>query len=327
MVEGDIKANSILYSGLSLRDVSSELKLKNAKLSMPNLRMSVLNGSISGPVNFDLGKDPMPGAVSLNLANFSVGPLIKNHTSFPPVITGSAGGKISLSFAGTSAASLQKSAKGDGNIELKDGVLRGVDLVNGLMDQWAKSPAVKKLALQSLGPAINRNIANETKFSELDAQFDLASGRIKIKNAVMDIPEGTVVVSGSVGLDQTVDLKGKIKLSKPITKQVMGDAGKWAEKQSGGAVAASALDLLLDDGSLVLPFHMTGAWPKPSLVFDAKAYSFTVEQNIKKQAPKKIIEQIVGEKKAKEINDEVIKKVDDAIGDEGRKLFESLFPK
>jgi uncharacterized protein involved in outer membrane biogenesis len=325
-VQGKIRADSLFASGVGISNLSSKVSLKKGVLSMPDLKMAVLGGSVSGPVSLDLNRESMPGDVSLNLTGFVVESLMKKFTGFPAVLSGTGGGKVSVSFAGTSTAALKK-ARGKGHIDIDNGKLKGLDLVDGLISQWARSEAVKKVVMRSLEPSIKTSIGEETPFKELDARFDLGSGKIEISRAVMDIPEGSATFSGWVGMDGAVSLNGRIRLSRAITSRTMAEARKWVVKQSGGQIGGSALDLLLDEGRLVLPFSLTGAWPKPKLLFDARAYGKTVERNLKKQAPKKIIEQVVGEEKAKEIEKEVKKKVEEVLGEEGRKILEGILPR
>ncbi len=334
VVNGDITANKVLYSGLDLTGLATKLSLKNGKLDLPEFKANVLGGSVSGPMNFNLAQAPLSGQVNLNLGGFVMQELIKRFTSYPQVINGTAKGRLNLDFAGTSVKAISKTVGGNGTVDIQDGSVKGLDLVNGLLEQWAGSDAVKKVALQSLAPSIKRSIGDKTDFKEINASLDLATGNINLKKAVMEIAEGRAVFNGKIGFDSSLDLTGEIQFNPAITNQVMAPARSWIEKQSGGAVSGNILDLLLVDGRLVLPFAVKGAWPKPGLALDGAAYSRTVNQNLKSQPPEKVIENLVGEKGKKQIEDqtkkaqeELKKKAGEIGGEEAQKFLDGLMPK
>lgn len=327
IVDGKINADKIILDGLHINNLSSNFTIKKGTLSTSDFRMSILGGSVSGPMSFDLNQDPMPGNISLALAGFRVESLLKKFTTYPPVITGEAKGNISLSFTGTSAGAIRRTARGKAGVEIMDGTLRGVDLVDGLLSQWAESDAVKKVIMQSLSPSIKTSVAEETRFKQMDAKLKIRPGTIEVKKSTLKLTEGKAVFKGAIGFDSSVDLMGKIYMSKKVTNQNMKEARKWVEKNSGGAIRGSVLDILIEDGRLILPFALKGTWPKPALTFNATAYGLTVKDNLKNQTPDKIIEQIVGKEQKKQIEEEVKKKIEEILGEEGKKLLDSIFPK
>ena len=150
----------------------------------------------------------------------------------------------------------------------------------------------------------------------------------------MDVSEGTAFLDGSVGMDKSVDINGVLKLNKSTTDKLMKEARKWVEKQSGGSIRGGVLDVLLNDGRLELPFSASGVFPRLKLKLDSKSYSSIVDQNLKNQSAKDIIDKVVpkeqkdkAQKEVDKAKDDLQKKAEEALGEEGKKLLEGMFPK
>lgn len=323
-ITGRVAVGKAIYKQTDVSAISGNLSLKQAQLSIPDLKLSMLGGSMSGPVSLDLGREALAGNVSANLGGFMIDGLIKKFTTFPVVVTGEATGNLALGFVGSDAGAIAKTAKGNGKIKLNNGELRGLDLVNGLIEQWAGSPQVKELVRQNLSGVIKRNVGESTPFKDLSAELDLATGKIKLQRAVIDISEGEVEVTGTVGLDRSVDLRGRTRLSKEVSQRLMAQVKPWIEKQSGGQVSGEVVNLLLDDGRLILPFSLKGAWPKPTLLFDAQGYNQTVKKNLKNQTPEQLLETVVGKEKKEELERQAQEQINRAVGDIGRETQKAI---
>ncbi len=317
-VRGELKVKRAVYKGMEIKDIQAKPKLDKGVLDVQGIRALVHGSPVAGSAKMDLSKDPLSGEVNVDAQGVPVQPLINRFSSYPSAIKGNAFGQLSLSFSGTDAETLKQTASGKGDVKIKQGAVMGVDMVDGLISQWAKSDAVRTIAKNNLSPAVKEEVGEETPFQDLVASFNIAGQKIVFDQSRMQTSEGDLVMDGHVGLDGAADLGGKLRLTKKYSRELMAEAGKWVEKQTGGVIKKSALELLLEDGRLVLPFSLEGKWPDPALKFDAEAYGSMVGDNVKSQTLEDVVDQVIGEENKEKAKKEMEKA--------GKKFIEDLFP-
>jgi len=89
---------------------------------------------------------------------------------------------------------VMKSLNGNGSLSTKDLSLSDVKFINQVAD-IVKKPSLK-----------------ETKVKDLNIDFTIAEGRVTTKPFDIKMGDYTMNLSGSTGLDQTIDYRGKITL-------------------------------------------------------------------------------------------------------------------
>jgi len=339
-VAGKLSATKLIYQKMEMDNFYAEVKLADGVLTIPSTSMRAFDAPVKGSAKMDLAKSPLPGQVSVSTQGLPIESVIKHLSDYPAVIKGAAGGSISLSFRGTESASLQRTATGGGDVRLDNGSVQGVDFVGGLLSQWSDSGPVRNLAQGSLSPAVKTSISEQTSFDNITAAVKLKDGKVRFNKAAMEVKDGVVLMDGAVGLDKSVDLSGRLRLSRQRSRELLEQAGAYVEDSSGGSIKSTALNMLLDDGRLVLPFKLTGAWPRPKLALDLEAYGAIVSRNMREQAAGALIDTLLGGKKEEEPEQEEGAKEGEpeeeeekekdprkVLEEEGRKLLEDLIPR
>jgi len=334
VIDGKINADRVVYKNMEIKSIKASPVFTKGVLSVPDTSLILFDSPVKGPVKLDFTGKDLKGDLDISTEGIPLERVIKQFTEFPAILSGDVFGGVNMSFEGTDSVTLTKTANGSGKIGVQKGVLKGLDLVDGLINQWASSEAVRNVVRRSLAPTIETNIGKNTPFQDLVTRLKIDKGRFHLEKTELDVSEGTAFLDGSVGMDKSVDINGVLKLNKSTTDKLMKEARKWVEKQSGGSVKGGVLDVLLDDGRLVLPFSASGLFPRLKLKLDSKSYSSIVDQNLKNQSAKDIIDKVVPkeqkEKAQKEVDkakDDLQKKAEEALGEEGKKLLEGMFPK
>ncbi|MFO8056246.1 MAG: AsmA family protein [bacterium] len=334
VIAGTVKADRVVYKDMEIKNINASPSLKKDILTVPDTSLLVFDAPVKGPVKLDFTGKDLTGDLDISTEGIPLERVIKKFTEFPALLTGDVFGGVNLTFKGTDSVKLTKTANGSGRIKLQKGVLKGMDLVDGLLNQWASSKAVKNVVRRSLDPAISKEVGEETPFQDLVTTLKINKGRFHLDKSSLNLSEGMASLQGSVGMDKTIDMNGTLKLNKSTTDELMKEAGKWIEKQSGGSVKSGILNVLLEDGRLVLPFSMGGVFPKPKLAFDSRAYSASVERNLKNRSAREIIDQVAtdeqkakGQKEADKAKKDLQKKAEDALGEKGKDILDGLLPK
>ena len=192
----------ILFGTLSIDKLNGNLIIKDSKVNMKNLAMNTMGGSVVTNGYYstaDKEKPEMNAGFSMKEISFSqaykdldmvqkLAPVFEN-------LKGNFSGKMNIqTLLDAQMSPIMETVKGDGSLSTRDISLSGVTTIDRIAD------AVKKPELKDI------------KVKDLAIDFTIDKGRIS--TTPFDIKMGDYVMnlSGSTGLDQTIDYSGKIKL-------------------------------------------------------------------------------------------------------------------
>src|SRR5262249_24010542 len=157
---------------------------------------------------------------------------------------------VSLAGAGKAPGAVRRSLDGTIRLEMRDGVMRGVDLVDEIL---RGSTGVERLA--TLVPAALRQKrpdlfgAADTRFEEVRASARVADGRARTDDLVMRTASYRMSGQGSVGLDGTIDMTVILLAGPALTADVLASVkdARWVKNE---------------DGLLEVPIHLGGRLPR-----------------------------------------------------------------
>jgi hypothetical protein len=159
---------------------------------------------------------------------------------------------------------------GDGAFEVRDGVVRGVDLV-GTVLQFLKNPS-EPAAAAGEAPA-------ETRFRSLTAAMSLRGGRAALSLLHMDSDDFTLEASGTAVLTgkTALDLRTEMRLSEQISRRFPPDSGVG--------------QLLSDKEQLAIPVIIKGTVAEPQILPDAKLLA----KRTGKRLSDRVLNEVMGE--------------------------------
>jgi len=145
---------------------------------------------------------------------------------------------------------VRRSLDGTVRLDVRDGVLRGVDLVDEILRGATGVERIANLvpgALRKKRPDLFGTA--ETRFEELRASARIANGRARTDDLVMRTSSYRVSGRGSVGLDGALDLTAVLLAGPELTADVVATAkdARWVEN---------------DQGLLEVPIHLGGKLPR-----------------------------------------------------------------
>ena len=194
--------NEVLMAKMKFSDVKGLLIVKDSKVDMQNLSLNtmgggvVVNGSYATPAN-----NPARLDAGFALNNISFAQAYKELDmvqQFAPIFSnlkGNFSGNMKVNtLLDDQMSPVMKSLNGNGSLTTKDLSLSDVKFINQVAD-IVKKPSLK-----------------ETKVKDLKIDFTIAEGRVNTKPFDIKMGDYTMSLSGSTGLDQTIDYRGKITL-------------------------------------------------------------------------------------------------------------------
>lgn len=192
----------VLMNKMKFADVNGLLVIKDSKVDMQNLSLNTMGGGVV--VN---GSYATPAAeqarlnAGFKLSNIGFAQAYKELDmvqQFAPIFSnlkGNFSGSVNVNtLLDDNMSPVMKSLNGNGSLSTKDLSLSDVKFINQVAD-IVKKPSLK-----------------ETKVKDLNIDFTIAEGRVTTKPFDIKMGDYTMNLSGSTGLDQTIDYRGKITL-------------------------------------------------------------------------------------------------------------------
>ena len=197
-----VKMNEVLMNKMKFNNLNGLLIVKNSKVDMQNLSLNTMGGSV---VVNGAYATPEKSAPSLN-AGFSLKEIgfaqayrdLDMVQQMAPIFEGLKGNfsgsiKVNTQLDETMSP-VMNTLSGSGSLSTKDLSLSGVKAIDMIAD-IVKKPSLK-----------------ETKVKDLNIDFTIADGRINTKPFDLTLGDYKMNLSGSTGLDKSIDYKGKITI-------------------------------------------------------------------------------------------------------------------
>lgn len=197
-----VKMKEVLMNKMKFNNLNGLLIVKNSKVDMENLSLNTMGGSV---VVNGAYATPEKGAPSLN-AGFSLNQIgfaqayrdLDMVQQMAPIFEGLKGNfsgsiKVNTELDETMSP-VMNTLSGSGSLSTKDLSLSGVKVIDMVAD-IVKKPSLK-----------------ETKVKDLNIDFTIADGRINTKPFDLTLGDYKMNLSGSTGLDKSIDYKGKITI-------------------------------------------------------------------------------------------------------------------
>ena len=198
----DANLKEVLFDKMAFTNMNGKLVVKDGKVDMKNLSMNTMGGKviINGYYSTaDLKKPEMNAGFRLEGLSFAqaykelnmvqqMAPIFEN-------LKGNFSGNMHVqTLLDNRMEPVMDTMQGNGSLSTKDLSLSGVKVIDQIAD------AVKKPELK------------EMKVKDMTLDFTIKEGRVSTEPFDIKLGDYVMNLSGSTGLDQTIDYSGKIKL-------------------------------------------------------------------------------------------------------------------
>jgi hypothetical protein len=258
-------------AGDAALEATGSFTLAGRVLAIDRVAGEVFGGTIDGHGRAEFPASGPRFSVEGAARNVGLQPLLAARRShLAERMAGRLDADVSLTGAGRRPRAIRRSLAGTARIDVRDGVLHGVNIVDDVLGQ-----VVGVRGLGTLMPARLRRKRPElfggadTRFEELRASARIAGGRATSDDIMMRTDAYTVTGKGSVDADGKVDLTADFVADPTLTADVLGSLkdARW----------------VTNDAHLVaVPFRVSGWLPelrvKPDPEFVARAVGRAVEE-------------------------------------------------
>lgn len=198
----DAAMKQVVFDQMTFAQMNGKLLVKDGKVDMKNLSMNTLGGNVvmNGYYSTaDLTKPQMDANFKLSNLSFTqtykelnmarqMAPIFEN-------LKGDYSGQLHvLTLLNPDMSPMLPTMQGSGSLSTKDLSLSGVK------------------AIEQIAQAVNKPELKEMKVKDMTLNFTIKEGRVITQPFDLKLGEYVLNLSGSTGLDQTIDYSGKIKL-------------------------------------------------------------------------------------------------------------------
>ena len=192
----------VLFDKMKLETVSGVLTVKNGTVDMRNLSFNTMGGSITANGAYSAPKGVQPHlnagfdmkGIGFAQAYEELG-LVQQLAPIFSGLKGNFSGNLKINTPLDEKMSpVMQQVQGSGSLSTKDLSLSDVKFINQIAD-IVKKPSMKDIQVK-----------------DLNLDFEIADGRVTTQPFDLKLGDYTMNLSGSTGLDQTIDYTGKITL-------------------------------------------------------------------------------------------------------------------
>ena len=244
--KGSIDVDTLLVNGIALNRVHSDVTLAKSVLEMAPLTAEIFGGKETGTMTVDMRSQPARVALNTSLSEVDAQKLLAATTSMKQTLSGLLAAGLNATVSLTDAE-MVRTLNGTLNLNLKNGRLAGVNILNQL------AGVAKFLGYRE-------NPQAYTDLVQLAGDLKVTNGVATTDNLRIQIEGGTLTGTGTMNLvTQALDLRITAMLDRGMSQKVGGT-------QIGGFLTTA---LANNSGELVIPALVTGTFAQPRFLPDA----------------------------------------------------------
>jgi uncharacterized protein involved in outer membrane biogenesis len=258
---GAISVGTLTYDALVMSDVKSNVTLDHGIIRLSPLTSTVYGGQETGEITLDTRQTPAAVTVNTKLQRVDANNLISSMTSLKQTIYGLLAANANTSFRAESGSNFAKSLNGNLSLDLSNGRIAGVDMLN---------------QLSAIGKFLNAGSASGggqpfTAITKLTGSFNVVNGVAQTNNLRAVIPGANLAANGLVNLaTNAINMHVTAVLAKDFSQKVGGTG-------IGGFMQTA---LANKNGELVMPVLVTGTLDRLQFAPDVQQVAQMKLQNL-----------------------------------------------
>lgn len=286
-----VRSGGARLSGLDVDAIVVDLVFRDtragSKLDLAQVAVDLAGGRVDLEGDVLLGEPgASPFALQTRLTALDTGRLAAAFLDVPAgALSGTLGGDIALSGDGLEWESLKRSLVGQLELEVGEGALEQVNVLDDLVQRMTADPGLGRLAAASIRDVVPDALAGDrTPFEGVDMALEILDGAIHARDLKLEAGDFTLSALGKVGLDGNVAADGTILLSQTLSRKILDKADELAP-------------LLADGDRMVLPLRIEGTASAPRITPDLTALSAAAKKELTNRAARELSDAIFGKRK------------------------------
>ena len=250
----DLPTELSLRKPIEIKALQLSAELKGQDIRVNNLSLQLFGGTVKAIGGVIAGSLAPPFNGKVTVEGLQLGPALDALGSSQISASGTAGLELAVSGRGFSMSDLTKALEATGHIGVSQGKIEGVNLIR---------EALARLNV----PGLTLDNPKATVFSTAETDLAIKDGIINIQRLLIDSHDFQATGGGTVGFDQSLNLKLALQLSQSLSRKIAG--------------SLPATRLAFVGGRVNVPVTITGTTQAPSYGGDLQALTGRVQGQVK----------------------------------------------
>ncbi len=269
-LQGTLRSSDGSLRDFDYRDLSADLNLRDQVATLGKLALHAFDGAYDGSGRYDMREAENPkfefrsSIRSMDLKSL----LASQSPGSEKKIEGRLDADLSLSGAGKGWATIKRQLRGDGRLDVRDGVIKDVNIAEQVLQNVTGIAGLSNLTsprVRQKHPALFAT--GDTQFDKLGGSVRIADGLARSDDLTLAARDYAILGKGTYSLDNQLDVNAELVASKALSDDVSADVRE-------------AKYITNEQGKIEIPFRLTGELPhvkpKPDAEFIARALSRAV---------------------------------------------------
>jgi uncharacterized protein involved in outer membrane biogenesis len=243
---GRLKIKQGTFQGTDFHNFLIAGEMTGGAVKITQFTCAAFQGTVEGNGSLDTARDPSPFRMKAKVTGVDVDTLVNAFSSSKNILKGKLNGEVALGGAGLSFDTLKKNLTGDGKVQIRDGEIPWLNLINNIVRAAGGKGGGKE----------------KTTFEDLNTAFTIKNGMVSVPNLLLSEKDTAIKLSGDIGLDSTLKMEGEAHLPPSVTGELSGKGWTY---------------FMDDKGRLTIPFTLRGAVTEPKVGISTRL----IEQGVK----------------------------------------------
>lgn len=239
VAQGRISAERVRWQSYNANNLSAEIRMFTDRMELWPLSMALYGGTLQISARADRTQEPQRFSANIQLRNIDVSGAF---AAASPALRGKVSGtaELDLQLVGSLANDWQRPLTGSGKFTVRDGKLPGLESGG---------------AMGALAGGLN---LKEIPYRVIEGDLDVGGARVASKSIHVDSPVAVVDLTGSFGLDNTLNYDGKVVMA----------AGAAGGGGTAAGIVTGVLGQVLKQGvsKLSVPISIRGTFSDPKVM-------------------------------------------------------------
>jgi hypothetical protein len=286
LFRGTVRSSAGTLRDVEFQALDVDFGLRDQIATLDKLALRAYQGSYSGSGRYDMRDATNPKfAFNSDVRDMDLAGLLgAQMPAAADRISGKLFADLDLNGSGSGWETIQQTLRGQGRVDVQDGVLKDVNLAESVLSGVTGVPGLSNF----ISPRIRKKYPDifatgDTKFEKLGGSVQIADGRANTRDLEITARDYSMRGEGVYELRNHLDFKATLFASKALSTDIIDDV-----KEAKYLAAA--------DGRIEIPFRVTGALPSVKPMPDAAI----IQKAIGRAVIDKGLEKIFGKPKKEE---------------------------
>lgn len=281
-IQLDIVSSAGVYGGFAYEEASGDIVYAGDDIRIDRFSVGVAGGQVETTGNVRLG-DRVAYDLDADLGALDSGFLATALFGLPAgALSSDLGGKVQLKGSGTEWEDIKRALTGNVDLQLGEGELTGINIVQVALGGLEGIPGLGTLAASELRDAAPELLnSSSTRFDTAHLALAIRDGMLLGEQLKMAASDYLLSGDGSLSLDGALDLGGVLALSAPVS-------GALEKKVKQLSFLKNA------DERIGIPVRVSGSFPNIQLQPDVEAMTASLSGGLQKEVVGKLSRKLGG---------------------------------